>query len=150
MMRNQLKTKLNMSSFVRELEPYMIYMKDVTYTHFDNIRYSIKENIKAYKKEYLAKAAFFKSIFDDRTMTNKIKSQINDLMDDPENNDKNIINVYKLDNLKHDSEMLQTMTAIDSGKMFYNVLAKQQFHLRVPKKMNMLEPPKSSYKVKNT
>ena len=150
MVRNQLKLKMNMHTFVRELEPYMVYTKDITYSHFDTIRFSIKENIKAYKKDYLSKAAMFKSLFDNKRFQNKVKPEIVELIGDEENKDENVTKIYKLDNLNHDSEMLQTMTAVDSGKLFYSIMAKQQFHLRVPKKMNLLDAPKTSYKVKDT
>ena len=48
--RKHIKNKLTMVSVVKELEPFMIYSDTITYSHYKEIRFHIKEQIKELKQ----------------------------------------------------------------------------------------------------
>ena len=165
LLRNQMKKKYDYVSCVRELEPFLIYPEDITYSHYNDIRYALKENIQNYKKELLENAAVFRNTFKEQLYKNDIVSEIMKIFnnasnantnantnangDDEINDFKTIQSAYGLSNIPYDSEMLQKMLSIDNGKMLYTILAKKLFHLHVPTKMDDILDEKPN-KLKNT
>lgn len=155
LLRSQLKKKYDYVSCVRELEPFLIYPEDITYSHFNDIRFTLKENIQNYKKEFLTNASLFRNTFKEHLYKNGIVSEIMKLVEGISNDDnevrdfKTLQTAYGLSNIPFDSEMLQKMLSIDNGKLLYTILSKKMFHLHVPTKMDDILEDKPN-KLKNT
>lgn len=150
-MRKQMKNKYSFSSFVKQLEPYLIYENDITYTQYNDIRFTIKENIQTYKKNLQSRSGMFGIILNEKYFTNNKTNKIIDLIKEEDQKHNNVSKVYKIKKDSFDSEILKTMTNIDCGKMFYSILAKQMFNLNVPLKMDsILDKSDSKIRVKNT
>ena len=147
-MRKILNTKYSFVSYVNELEPFMIYNNDLTYTQHNEIRYVIKENIKNLKKNFVEKAALFNSYRNMQSNPNIIKSLLKLLDEDSENMvvDYGLVKVSKD---LHNHELLKKMYVIDDCKLLYAMLSKMMFVLNIPKKMDIDEETSNPLKIKS-
>ena len=74
LVRKYIKDKLSLVDVVKELEPFMIYPKDITYKQYDEIRYFVKHQIMDIKEKYAKKADEYKKM---RKLTFRIQPQMN-------------------------------------------------------------------------
>ena len=135
-MRKSLKTKYSYVSYVKELEPFMIYNDDLTYTQHNEIRYIIKDNIKSLKKDFIEKAVVFNSYRNMQSNENVIKSLLK-LLDNESENMVVEYGLVKISKDLHNHELLKKMYVIDDCKLLYAMLSKMMFVLNIPKKMDI-------------
>lgn len=138
-LRNQLKKKYTFVSIVKELEPYSISQQHITYTQHNSIRYSIKENIKEYKKQLIEFSQLFNNYANNRRIHDRSPKLdfFDSLLD---THSKTIIDNYLLLSDKTNvSEQLKKIYNIDNAKLLYTFISKLMYALNVPAKLNILD-----------
>ena len=148
LMRGTLKKKYSFVSYISELEPFMIYKNDLTYTQNNEIRYVVKENVKTLKKEFIENAMTFNTYRNFNSNATIVKSLLKILDEDSEN----VILDYglvKMSGHTHNHELLKKLYYIDDCKLFYALLSKMMFVLNIPKKMDIEEDSTNPLKIKS-
>ena len=137
-LRNQLKNKYTFVSIVKELEPFNVSQEHITYTQHNSIRYTVKENIKDYKKQMVE----FSQLFGNYTNNRHIHGQgtnmsfFDSLLDTQA---KTIIDNYLLPSKNTNvSEQIKKIYNIDNAKLLYTFISKLMFALNTPAKLDIL------------
>lgn len=120
--RKYLKYKLNLYDIVKELEPFNVYSDDICYDQYQEIRYYIKEQTKAFKKEYKENEKRFQEF-----RLNKLgQEQKMNVIERMVFHDKTlydyIVDGYKITHAYTNSELLNFLTQADNFKLLYDIL----------------------------
>lgn len=145
-LREQLKKKYTFVSIVKELEPFNISQQHITYTQHNSIRYNIKENIKAYKKQMVEFSQLFSNYMNNRRIHDRVSKMdfFDSLLDTQA---KTIIDNYFLhSNNANVSEQIKKIYNIDNAKLLYTFVSKLMFALNVPSKLNILDEDEKNAK----
>jgi hypothetical protein len=145
MVRNYIQDDYTLHDFIKLLEPFMVYKDNITYGQYNEIRFSIKNKIKEYKKkvgESLQEFRIFENearIFLKNTDYSQTKMVINILQEN-----KNIEKIY-LDNyfqalenkpnISFSSELLHKVYSLDCGMLFMNLISVLLLSLVTPDKL---------------
>lgn len=133
LIRPYIRHKYSLSSCVSEMEPFMVYVGDITFEHYNDIKKAIVDNIDTYKQEFTNYLSDMARHFRYRGRDAKnVIHMVGDLLDA---RDRLTIvgKSYGLDrDIISDSELLKTMINTDNGSLFYTVIAKQHMRLVVP------------------
>jgi hypothetical protein len=74
LIQKYIKDKLSLVDIVKELEPFLIYSKDITYKQYDEIRYFVKQKLISIKEKFAKNANEYKKM---RKSTFRINSHMN-------------------------------------------------------------------------
>lgn len=74
LVQKYIKDKLSLVDIVKELEPFFIYTKDITYKQYDEIRYFVKNQLVLIRENFAKKANYYKKI---RKNTFRIDTHMN-------------------------------------------------------------------------
>jgi hypothetical protein len=74
LVQKYIKDKLSLVDIVKELEPFLIYTKDITYKQYDEIRFFVKQQLILIREKFAKKANYYKKI---RKNTFRINYQMN-------------------------------------------------------------------------
>ena len=133
LIRPYIRHKYSLSSCVSEMEPFMVYVGDITFEHYNDIKKAIEENINTYKQEYMNYLSDMTRHFRYRGRDAKnVVHMVGNLLDA---RDRLTIvgKSYGAEgDIISDSELLKTMINIDNGSLFYTVIAKQHMRLVMP------------------
>ena len=147
-----LKNKMSLHDVVVSLEPYMIYSNNLTYGHYKDIRYYLKERLQEYNLAFKRKFDDFSLLRNFFNFTNnarnkkKQKNTIHHLL----MNHKNIYEIfndsYKLMENMTSTEIVSKMYFDDSVALFSNLLRYMMTSLVIPEQFlnAVLDPPSSS------
>ena len=113
----------SLNSVIKYMEPFMIYLKDITYQQYISIIKFISNKIREYKIELLNKSKEFQ-VFEKKLTTNKHDQYILKILSEKELLNS-IIEYYRLDKIPYrkmtNSELLNYFSNIDN-KQFYNLI----------------------------
>jgi len=146
MMRNYIQDDYTLHDIVNSLEPFMVYSNNITYGQYNEIRFSIKEKIKEYKKKFAESGQQFR-MFDNeahRILNNTDYTQMNTIVNILAEK-KDIESIY-LDNyftyleknkknIPFSSEFLYKVYTLDYGMLFMNLLSVMLLSLVTPDKL---------------
>jgi hypothetical protein len=154
LIRPYIQDKLSVVEIANELEPFMVYIENITYDQYMEIRYFIKERIKERAKEFAQKAIDFSII---RTTPYKILPQLHGIermIRDMKPFIDIFIDGYKFDYLRQTkplriefdmqpSELLLKIMSYDNGQLLHNLISQDKLSLVIPENfINALELPK--------
>jgi len=141
LVRPYIQNKLNMVDIVRELEPFLVHVNDITYPEYMEIRYFIKERLKEHAKEVAQKAVDFSTIRNTKYNVDIVVSGLERLMKDTENMKTAFVDGYRLDYLKGDkvarryvesSAILSDVLSQDSGVLLQKLISQDKLSLVLP------------------
>ena len=145
-LRDQLKKKYTFVSIVKELEPFSVSQQHITYTQHNSIRYTIKENIKEYKKQMVEFSQLFSNYMNNRNIHNNV-SKMNFFDSLLDTQAKTIIDNYILPSKNvNASEQIKKIYNIDNAKLLYTFISKLMFALNMPAKLNILDEDEKNAK----
>ena len=90
------KNNVSLIDVVKQLEPFMVYSKDITYSHYKEIRYFIKNRILDYKKTYGIRSAEMAIIRTTKYNVNAKPNSILRLLSEKENITDSFLQSYHL------------------------------------------------------
>jgi len=142
LIRPYIKDKLSLVDIVRELEPFMVYVEDITYKQYMEIRYFIKEQLQEYKKSFAQKTTEYAVIKTTKyNVVHKLHG-IARIIHDMKPLMDMFIDGYKLDFLKsrsndqlgykQPSEVLSSIILSDNGKLMHNIINQDKLSLVIP------------------
>jgi hypothetical protein len=145
MMRNYIQDGYTLHDIVKSLEPFMVYKDNITYGQYNEIRYSIKEKIKEYKKKFAEHSQEFR-MFDNEahrisntTDYSSMKTVMKILTEKKEIEDIYLDNYFtSLENKKNipfSSELLHKVYTLDCGMLFMNLISVMLLSLVTPDKL---------------
>lgn len=129
MMRPYMKNKYSLSSCITEMEPFMVYISDITDEHYNALKHLVLDNINEYKKDYvnylgeMTRSLRFRSR-DAKQIVHNIKKLI-----DVQDQETIVGKTYGVTSQPSDSELLQFMNHMDNASLFYTILGKQHMRL---------------------
>jgi len=151
-----IQDKLSLVEIVKELEPFMVYVEDITYKQYMEIRFFIKERLIEVKKTFAQKNVDFSII--QTTKYNIIQKThgIARIMYDMDKLLDIFISGYKMDFLKKSqnkqsdtgfhhqpSELLSSIMLSDNGKLMHNLIIQNNLQLFIPNQfIDALQPVK--------
>jgi len=116
---------MSMKDYVSVLEPYLVYMKDLTFSHYGVIKGLISGNIKQYIDSYTSKVREFRKIKGLRNTTQYTNKRVKSLIDGAMQN--TVFEKYnKAGNNYSTSEYLSRIIQTDGGRLFYDAITIKQ------------------------
>jgi hypothetical protein len=110
--------KMSVKNYVDVLEPYLVYMKDITFSHYNVIKDHVSGNIKQYIDRYTSNVKEFRKIKGLRNTTQYTNKKVKSLVDNAMQ--KDIFEKYnKSGNNYSTSEYLSRIIQADGGRLFY-------------------------------
>jgi len=145
MLRNYIQSDYTLYDIVKSLEPFMIYPENITYGQYNEIRFSIKEKIREYKKKYAESNQEFR-IFDNEAhrINNVSNSNSMKVIASLLREKKDIETIYldhyfnsleKKENIPFSSELLHKVYTLDCGMLFMNLISVMLLSLVTPDKL---------------
>ena len=130
LIRKYIKDKLSLVDIVKELEPFLIYTKDITYKQYDEIRYFVKHQIMDIRNKYAKKADDYKKMRRNNLRINLRMNHIKRILFDNRELLQMFQSGYRLEdntaeNAKYISptEMLAKLIRTDGSVLFYDLIA---------------------------
>ena len=123
-LRSRIKNKYSMHDFVGELEPYLIYNNDLSYQQYKELRFTIKNAIIEFNKEFINKSQSFQQISNSVPVQQEQVSRIERLFF----NNPELLELfkdgYKIDdvNVLSQSELLNKLIAKDNLTMLSDII----------------------------
>jgi hypothetical protein len=134
--RKHIKNKLTMVSVVKELEPFMIYSDTITYSHYKEIRFHIKEQIKELKQNLDKKYNEFSKIKNKKYDIVKTPNILLRLLNNKNDVIDNLFQIYKIDNKDYKNitsiEILYHMLNVDNCTLYMNTITTILISLMTP------------------
>tara|TARA_B110000879_G_C11183765_1_gene519997 strand:- start:373 stop:6471 length:6099 start_codon:yes stop_codon:yes gene_type:complete len=134
--RKHIKNKLTMVSVVKELEPFMIYSDNITYAHYKEIRFHIKEQIKELKQKMNTKYNEFSKIKRQKYNIVKTPNVLLKILNDKTDIIDNLFQIYKINNKDNTNitttEMLHHMLNTDNCTLYMNTITTILISLMTP------------------
>jgi len=151
LVRKYIKDKVSYVDVIQQLEPFMIYPNDITYTQYKDIRYIMKELIREHVIKFEKSFNEFSFIKNERYDTSPIANPIVKLLgekpDLAESFFKNydfLLNDGKINSATSSEEMLMKILDMDSSMLYSNVISSIMISLMTPTNlMDMLSPPET-------
>lgn len=147
----------SMQSIVKEMEPYMVYQRDITFFLYKKIEGLLRRKVKDYNKLYSTRGEYFNSFSINFRNENKYLKNlrneflIEDLISEQESlRDfiKTDYNYYKKENITND-EFYREIIITDSGKLLCLTLQNDTKSLMFPLQFNeLLKDDENNYKNK--
>jgi hypothetical protein len=152
LVRKYIKNKVSYLDVIQQLEPFMIYPNDITYTQYKDIRYIMKERIRELAIEYEKKFADFSFIRNEKyNVPQRINPVIRLLSEKPDfaetffKNYDFLFKDGKIDSNISSEEMLMKIMEMDSGTLYLNVITSIMISLMTPTNlMDFLAPNETS------
>lgn len=144
-MRDYIQDDYTLHDIVKSLEPFMIYSENITYGQYNEIRFSIKEKIREYKKKFAESTQEFR-MFDNeahriRNVTDytSLRSIANILKEKKDIENIYLDNYFKSlehkENIPFSSELLNKVYTLDCGMLFMNLVSVVLLSLVTPDKL---------------
>ena len=116
---------MSMKDYVSVLEPYLVYMKDLTFSHYSVIKGHLSGNIKQYIDTYTTNVREFRKIKGLRNTTQYTNKRLKSLIDGAMQG-----TVFEKYNKAHNnystSEYLSRIIQTDGGRLFYDAVTIKQ------------------------
>lgn len=146
-----MKGHLSIPAVLDYLEPFMIYLKDLSFKQYEEITSFIKDKIQLWKRSYVTKKKEIGVQY--RKLPKTPVSQLQLLLKGKRGNGISISQGYKLDSIPlynySDSELLQYLNDIDYGRLLNNTISLFSSFLLLPESVpNLLANDKLSEKSK--
>jgi hypothetical protein len=138
-LRKHMTNIYSFNAMIDELEPFLIYKENISYTQFKDIRYIIKQNVAELRKHVTDQAINFNKL---RTSYKSIEylNNISNALKDSDELYDNFKNGYLLNDKMTESEVLNKIYTTDSSLLFSSILSTHMNVLNTPKDLiNMLE-----------
>ena len=141
LVRKYVKDKVSYVDVVQQLEPFMVYTNDITYTQYKDIRYFMKERIREFKQKYAKDFTDFSVIKNAKYDIAKKMKPILRLLSEKKDFADSFFNSYKflsnekLDTTLSSNEILSRVVEMDNGNLYYNVLTSIMISLMTPDKL---------------
>ena len=147
--RKYMKHKLSLISVVQQLEPFMIHVDDITYEHYKEIRFFIKEQIQELKTKLGQDSVLFNKIKGARYDVVTTPNVILRILADKTDNANSFLQIYNI--IKPDTkdsvkltphEMLVRMINSDTGTLYMQAITSILISLITPSNlMEILNEP---------
>jgi hypothetical protein len=136
-MQPYLKNRLSLHAFVKQLEVFGVYSKDITYKQFNDIRYFIKEHIKTVKQEYYAEEARYKALRDHKSRETLKPPKVLAVFQEKRDTYEYLTNAYKIpqDQInvsRFNPEILQDIIVYDHAEVYTTILSTMMISLMTP------------------
>jgi len=136
-MQPYLKNNLSLHAFVKQLEVFGIHSKDITYKQFNDIRYFLKEHIKAVKQAFYAQEAEYKTLRDYKSRESLKPPKVLAVFQEKRDTYEYLTNAYKI---AHDqineslfnAEILQDIILYDNAEVYTTILSTMMISLMTP------------------
>lgn len=141
LIRKYIKDKISFVSVVKQLEPFMIYAKDISYKQYVEINSIIRERISEIKKKYNQKTTEFSAIKNAKyNIVPKINPILRLLSEKKDFADSFFQNYHflakdKMDTKMSAQELLKRMTDMDNSNLYTNVLTSIMLTLMTPENL---------------
>jgi hypothetical protein len=152
--KHRIRGELSMYDMIRLLEPFLVYTPDITFTHYKEIRYFIKEEIKKYKAKIKKAENDFQLLRQTNYDVKPFVNIINVILQSDQQLDAIFRECYKIAPLSTDedlyakksssqkvnvdgftSELLNKIYALDGGQMYLRMVNKMLISLVTPDKI---------------
>jgi hypothetical protein len=151
--KHRIQGPLSLFDMIRILEPFMIYTTDITFTHYKEIRYFVKEQIKKYKAEMKKNETAFQLLVNTKYEIMPSTNNINVMLQSDVRLDSDFRSAYhlsvassnadpreengatKLPITEFPSELLHQIYSLDGGKMYLHLINKLLISLITPDKI---------------
>lgn len=123
-LRTRIKNRYSIYDFIGELEPYMIYNDDLSYQQYKELRYTIKNAIIEFNKEFIDKSGTFQRLSESIPVRQEQVSRIASLFfNNPELLElfKDGYNINDVNALSH-SELLNKLIVKDNLTMLSDII----------------------------
>ena len=144
LVRKYLKNKVSYVDVIQQLEPFMIYPNDITYSQYKDIRYIMKERIREFIIDYEKKFNEFSFMRNEKYLVNpKANTVIRILSEKPDlaevffKNYDFLLKDGKLDSKISAEEILNKILDMDAGGLYSNVITSIMISLMTPN--NLIE-----------
>ena len=146
--RKYMKNKMSVVDVVRQLEPFSIYLSDITYKQYQEIRYIVRDQIKDLKVQMEQKARDFSVIKNTKYNIDRIPNTVLRILSENTSLGDAFLNTYRLHE-KHNnnahlspSELLTKIMEKDNGVLYSNMISSIMISLISPDNlMNLLNEP---------
>jgi hypothetical protein len=139
--RKYMQKKLSMKKVVDLMEPYKIYISDINYTQYNQIRFFIKEQIKEFKTTFAKDANDFMRLKTMKYSLSKIENRLERIFFEKKEIADMFLDSYsflKPEVLEYsESETVAKLLKVDQGTLFYSLLQFMMVSLITPE--NLLE-----------
>ena len=147
LIRKYIKDKLSFVEIVKELEPFFIYSKDITYQQYNEIRFYIKNKILALKKDYMEKTAIFRNLRKINYSVTKPVNKVKNILFDNKDLFHMFEDAYNMKNIDIDtisnSELLTKIYSLDGSRLFSDIITTMVIKvLSTPEIMDAVQPAK--------
>lgn len=139
LIRKYLKDKVSYVEVIKQLEPFMVYPNDITYTQYKDIRYIMKERIREFAIEYEKKFTDMSFLRNEKynvsPMANPVVRILSEKPDLAEVFFKNydfLLKDGKLDSRISAEEILMKILDMDAGGLYSNVITSIMISLMTP------------------
>jgi len=141
LIKRSIKGKLSLHAILDELEPFMIYQKDLSFKQYEQMVNFIIDKVKDFKKSYqISKRAF--EVLSRKTANSSYSPKLLNTFTSNQSALTDIMENYKIDKYPtgemRDSEFLDIINSIDHGKFFFSMLGLMNSDLMIPNGMEQL------------
>jgi len=145
LIRKYIKDKLSFVEIVKELEPFFIYSKDITYQQYNEIRFYIKNKILALKKDFIEKTAIFRNLRKINYSVTKPVNKVKNILFDNKDLFHMFEDAYNMKNIDIDtisnSELLTKIYSLDGSRLFSDIITTMVIKvLSTPEIMDAVQP----------
>ena len=136
-MQPYLKNNLSLHAFVKQLEVFGIHSKDITYKQFNDIRYFLKEHIKAVKQAFYEQETHYKTLRDYKSRETLKPPKVLAVFQEKRDTYEYLTNAYKIaqDQINEslfNAEILQDILLYDNGEVYTTILSTMMISLMTP------------------
>jgi hypothetical protein len=136
-MQPYLKHDISLYAFVKQLEVFGVFARDITYKQFNDIRYFLKEHIKTVKKQYFEREHEYKTLRNYKSRESLKPPKILSVFSEKRDVYDYLTNVYKtetdqINRTLFNAEILQDIILYDHAEVFVNLLSTMMISLMTP------------------
>jgi catabolite regulation protein CreA len=136
-MQPYLKNNLSLHAFVKQLEVFGIHSKDITYKQFNDIRYFLKEHIKAVKQAFYEQETHFKVLRDYKSRETLKPPKVLAVFQEKRDTYEYLTNAYKIaqgqiNESLFNAEILQDIFLYDNAEVYTTILSTMMISLMTP------------------
>jgi hypothetical protein len=136
-MQPYLKNNLSLHAFVKQLEVFGIHSKDITYKQFNDIRYFLKEHIKAVKQAFYEQETHYKTLRDYKSREALKPPKVLAVFQEKRDTYEYLTNAYKIpqDQINEslfNAEILQDILLYDNAEVYTTILSTMMISLMTP------------------
>ena len=134
-MENYMTDNLSIANAIKLLEPFHVYPEDVNYSHYNKMRWFIKNKIQDYNEHMKDKSAEYGKIFA-KSRPEPIKNILTTILGDKNQYQDLIMELYLFKDKQADSitssELLFHIEKYDGYALFYSIIARALLTLYTP------------------